>query len=249
MIVKRVRGKYKYFFNIAHKLYRKCISEVLLQMKKIKLGFGAVLMLAVMLISDREDVLLIYIFSALLHETGHLIAAKLLDIEIKEIRFDFSGARICTDSSVISYKKELLLACAGPAANIIAVILICISFAGSHSSLNELWTYASDFIFADSLTVEGVIGFFALCSVLQGAINLLPVRSFDGGRILMCIMAMLFSERTAECVVGIMSAISAFVLWTVALYLMLRISSGLGIYVFAACIFAGILANNSEKTR
>jgi hypothetical protein len=33
------------------------------------------------------------------------------------------------------------------------------------------------------------------------------------------------------------SAVAAFVLWTVSLYLMLKISAGLGIYVFAACIF------------
>lgn len=216
-------------------------------MKKIKLGLGAVLMLTVMLVSDRGDVLGIYIFAALLHEMGHLVAAKLLNIEIREIRLDFSGARICTDDSLISYKKELLLSCAGPAVNIIAFLLICASFALGHSSLNELWTCASEFVSADALTIEGAIGFFALCSVLQGAVNLLPVRTFDGGRILVCALSMLFGDRAAESAVGITSAVSAFVLWTVALYLMLRISSGLGIYVFAACIFAGILAKTAEK--
>jgi membrane-associated protease RseP (regulator of RpoE activity) len=97
-----------------------------------------------------------------------------------------------------------------------------------------------------SASREGILGFFILSSLVQAVTNLMPVQSFDGGRILYCALARYVDSDTAERIVAAASALSAFVLWTVALYLMLRISSGLGIYVFAACIFAGMI---TEKER
>jgi hypothetical protein len=47
-------------------------------------------MVAAMIISDRADIFLLYALSAFLHELGHISAAKLMKIEIKEIKFDFS---------------------------------------------------------------------------------------------------------------------------------------------------------------
>ena len=74
----------------------------------------------------------------------------------------------------------------------------------------------------------------------------MPVRTLDGGRMMHCVSSMLLGERRAENLLDIFSALSAFVLWTVALYLMLKISSGLGIYVFSVCLF---LSTFERETR
>jgi hypothetical protein len=52
--------------------------------------------------------------------------------------------------------------------------------------------------------------------------------------------------------VSVTSAIFAFTLWTISLYFMLRISSGLGIFVFSSSIFVLMLTDsdffeNKEK--
>ncbi len=207
------------------------------EMKKIKLGLGAAIMIAAMIISDRAEIFVIYAISALLHELGHITAAKLMKIEIKEIKFDFSGVRICTDEKLTSYKRELVLAAAGPLVNFAVIMIILTCFKMNGASVYEVTESINQFWENGSFTTYGAAGFFALCSLLQGGINLLPVNTFDGGRILYCAIAQTCGERAASRVISVSSAAAAFVLWTVSLYLMLKISAGLGIYVFAACIF------------
>ena len=206
-------------------------------MKKIKLGIGAILMAAAMLLSDRADVIILYTLSAALHECGHIIAARILGVKIKEIRFEFSGVRICIEEGLTSYKKEFLLAAAGPCVNltVITVIIAIFSYLGVTPSDAEI--LCEGFLLKGEYTHFGALGFVALSSLLQGGVNLLPIRSLDGGRMTYCLSAMLLGERCAENILDIFSALSAFILWTIALYLMLKISSGLGIYTFSFCLF------------
>ncbi|MBQ4091308.1 MAG: hypothetical protein IJC64_03215, partial [Clostridia bacterium] len=93
-------------------------------MSKIKVTWGAIMMLAISLLSERTDVFLLWGLCALLHEFGHLIAARARGIEIEEIRIDFFGARICTGEGAGSYADEFILCAAGPAVN--AAILCAI---------------------------------------------------------------------------------------------------------------------------
>ena len=79
------------------------------------------------------------------------------------------------------------------------------------------------------------------CYNLLKQVHYLSVKTFDGGRILYCSIAQMCGERAASRVLSVSSAVAAFILWTISLYMMLRISAGLGIYVFALCIFGGTL--------
>ncbi len=215
-------------------------------MKKIRVKAGALLMLCAVIISERLDVFAIYMLSAALHELGHLFAAKLLGINISEISLDHTGVRICTDNSLISYKKEIILAASGPAVNILMIMLTVLGFSFSHVSLTEAGVLCESFLFDGEPTRVGCGAFFALSSILQGALNLLPIRTYDGGRILHCTTALFFGERVAETVTDICSVFMAFVFWTVSLYLLLRISSGLGIYIFAIGIFVSTIKNREK---
>lgn len=215
-------------------------------MRKIKFGVGGVLMISAMLISDSVRVLAIYLFSAFLHEMGHLLTAKILKIKVKEIKFGFSGVRIVTDERLTSYKNELLLALSGPLVNILVFCGVLGGFIAIGGGAEKLFEAAEEFLVLGEWRIVGVIGFFALSSLIQALMNLLPVNTFDGGRMLYCAIAENFSEHAAERVIEIFSAISVFLLWTVALYLMLKVASGLGIYVFAACIFASTLGNGKQ---
>lgn len=206
-------------------------------MKKIKFSIGAIIMAAAALLCDRVDIILLYALSAALHESGHLAAAYLLGIRIKEIKFEFSGVRICPEEAVISYAKELLLAAAGPFVNFCIITVAIALFSSRNISPNVAADLCTHFLVDGEYTHIGALSFVALSSVLQGCINLLPVRTLDGGRVTYCLAALTLGERRAENLLDVFSALSAFILWTVALYLMLKISSGLGIYVFSACLF------------
>ena len=208
-------------------------------LKKIKLGVGVLLMLGAMLVSDSAGVLFVYVIAAFLHEIGHLAAAKMLKVGIKEIRFGFSGVRIVVDDRLTSYKGELLLSLAGPFVNIAVFVAVALFFTIKEGEINGLFVSAGDFMAMQGRGRLGAVGFLALASLIQAILNLLPINTFDGGRVLYCALSELASERVAERIIDITTALSAFILWTLALYLMLRVSNGLGIFVFAACIFAG----------
>lgn len=214
-------------------------------MKRIRFGIGGVLMISAMLVSDSTAVIGIYILAALFHELGHLLAAKLLKIGIKEIVFSFSGVRIITDERLTSYKNEFFLALAGPFANFAVFFAVFACFQALEVPTAAIFESAESFL-KGNLSPCGIFGFLALSSLIQALMNLLPVKTFDGGRIVYCVIAENISEPAAERVLSVFSAFSAYILWTVALYLMLKIGAGLGIYVFAACIFASCFKKTSE---
>ena len=209
-------------------------------MKKVRLGMGAVMMIAATLVSDSVMIMVVYLAAALLHEIGHILAAKALKIDIKEIRFGFSGVRIVTDGRLTSYKSETLLAIAGPFINLCVVSLTLIGFWVSGSGFEDMISRAWSFMSYPDFNAQNIAAFLALSSIMQAALNLLPVKSFDGGRVLYCIVAQMLGERIGERVIDISTMLSCMILWTVALYLMLRVGGGLGIYVFSACIFASV---------
>ena len=95
-------------------------------MKKIKLGIGAVIMICASLISERAEIIGIYFLAAFIHECGHILAAWMKKIPIKEIKLGFSGIRICTDSGVTSYRNELILASSGPFFNLLTLIFLVV---------------------------------------------------------------------------------------------------------------------------
>lgn len=213
------------------------------KLKKVNLGIGAILMAVAMLLCDRADVIVLYAFSAALHECGHLLAAGMLGISVREIKFEFTGVRIYTEEGITSYKKEFLLAAAGPLVNLAVITAIIAVFSWLKVSPTEAERLCESYLFCGEYTHVGALAFVALSSLLQGGINLLPIRTFDGGRMAYCLYATLFDERRAGILLDIFSALSAFILWTIALYLMLKISSGLGIYTFSLCLFL----SNFEK--
>ena len=215
-------------------------------MKKICVRIGAILMLFAMIASDGALLIAIYYLSAALHEGGHIVAARKLGIGIKEVKIDFTGVRICTDNEISSYTNELILAAAGPFVNLVSVTLAICFF----SVLGIAPARVADAVlvfFDGEANLVGAIGFFAASSVLQGGINLLPINTLDGGRMLFCATALLFGERAACVVIKITSFAAAFVLWTVSLYLLLKVSSGLGILVFSVCIFLSTSNYRKEK--
>ena len=208
-------------------------------MKKLRFGVGGVLMIAAMLVSDSARVIAVYLAAALWHEAGHLLAARILRVGVSEIRLGFSGARIVTDRRLTSYKSELLLSLAGPLANILACGAVVGIFCTLGEGIEGAAASADAFLHSPKVDFLGILAFFALSSVIQAILNLMPVKTFDGGRILYCAAANLMGESAGERILTVTTAFSALILWIIALYLMIKIGGGLGIYVFAACVFVG----------
>ena len=73
----------------------------------------ACLLLGAVLFFDNSRGFLATTLAMLLHELGHILAARMLHIKIKRLSFDVFGAKITTNG-VYSYGKEAWLALGGP---------------------------------------------------------------------------------------------------------------------------------------
>lgn len=178
----------------------------------------AVLFFVGMILTDRTGVGVATALAAILHECGHLLAAKLMHVPLRAMRLDMLGARIEVREKLLSYGQEWLLAAAGP----------IFSLLGSAVAA-PLWQTS---YFARA---------FSAASLLLGLLNLLPVKTFDGGR-----MAEVFLCRTVGVLwtFRVMTAVTfvfLFLLWSLSVYFLLRAGGGLSLFCFSVSLFARFL--------
>ena len=95
--------------------------------------------------------------SLLLHEAGHMIAAKFLSVPVREFGLKLGGAYI-RRAYATRRRDEILIAASGPLMNFLLVVPLS---------------------FVPHLGPQ-----LAMCNLLLGIINLLPLPSSDGLRIL-----------------------------------------------------------------
>ncbi len=157
-----------------------------------------------------------------IHESGHILAARLCGIRLRELRLGLLGASLCPEGALFSYKKEIVLCLAGPMASLLSAALAFHLFA-----------------------LDGD-GMFFLSSLALGTLNLLPVKDFDGGRTLYALCCLAATERAAARILKISSFAVLFLLWSFSLYLLLRVGSSLSLFVFCLCVFAKIFISVSR---
>ena len=120
-------------------------------------------------------ILPIYFF-VLLHELGHVFAAKGLNIEAKSIHlFPFGGIARIKFPEKQNSKKEFLITIAGPLVNLGLLII---------------------FTLCQLVTPENylILNHFMLVNLVLFVFNLLPLFPMDGGRLLRCILHFLMED-------------------------------------------------------
>ena len=155
--------------------------------------------------------------AVILHELGHVFCAKCFDIRLKEFNIGIYGAGITPLGSGFSYLHEILLCLSGPFINLVSLPIA---------------------LFFYSLTNWQFCMYLAAASLVLGAMNLLPIKTFDGGRIIHALICSLFSQKCADTVLNITSFTFIFFLWTLSVYTLLLTESGLSLFVFSISLFS-----------
>ena len=187
---------------------------------KIKVSFFSVLLFT-SLILTKSHYAIIPLGVAIIHELGHMICAKMRKVRLESLDIGIFGARINLDPAIYSYDDEIAVCIGGPAINLISADVAAI--------VARLF----------SIHGEGVY-FFIFSSLSLAIINLLPIKSFDGGRILFALLAKRLSLSVAERIINVSSFVSLFVIWALSLYLLLRTSASLSLFIFSVSVFATI---------
>lgn len=195
------------------------------QKLKIKIGFFSIL-LSLVLILTRPDYFPALFLAVSLHELGHIIGAKITNIPLRELKLGIFGAGLSPESSLISYKKEILLSLLGPITNFTCII-------------------SARLLLSEKICQLAFFDNFLSSSLALGVLNLLPVESFDGGRILAALLSLRLSPKTVTSIMSAVSFIIIFMLWALSVYLLLRVSSSLSLFVFSAYLFSKFFIKDS----
>ena len=182
---------------------------------KIKLSLSGGLMIATLFITH-SYLSIAALTAAIIHECGHIAAAKICNIPLKELRLDIFGAALKISDEFRSYKKEILLSVSGPLTNLISVLLLYPIFKNN----------------------DGFLNLFLSASLFLGILNLLPIYDFDGGRVLFCSIAYFSSPHLAAKILNITSILLIFSLWSFSIYLLIRLSSSLSLFIFSVSLFS-----------
>lgn len=184
---------------------------------RLELRITPILMIVAfgILFIDDWGLCLVTLLVAAMHEVGHLLAARALHIPMGCLKLDLLGARLEIRGRMLSYGEEWLLCAAGP---------VCSLFLSAAAGL--LWS-----IFPPARQ-------FSCVSLLLGVLNLLPIRTFDGGRMLESPLAFFFGERLAEGVMRTVSFLFLFLLWAISVYFLLKVGDGLSLFCFSFSLFS-----------
>lgn len=129
---------------------------------QIHISFWAAIAICTMLVFDRKLLFFKLFFAVCMHEVGHIAALRLMHKHVRSVRLTAFG--ICLDigmNQTLSYREEIKAALCGPLMN----LLLCVIFALRRD------------VYAAGINAALFI------------INMLPVNTLDGGRILCAILS------------------------------------------------------------
>ena len=191
---------------------------------RIRLAPQAALLLLGLLLFDRQRILLPTLLAALFHECGHLFAARLLKIPLRSLSLDLLGARLSVKGRLLSYGEEWLLAASGPLFSLIGASLGAL-----------LWKTHPFFVS------------FSCASLLLGLLNLAPIRSFDGGRMLECFLSLFWEPGKCRRALSLTSFVCLLFGFAGATYFLLRAGEGAALFFFSLGLFLRFLEGGKNE--
>lgn len=166
---------------------------------------------------------LILFASVLLHEFGHVLAAKRLNIEVYEVELlPYGGVARMEELSKFGGASEAIVSAAGPATSFV-LALICNSLKGN----SDLFELASSY------------------NLIICVFNLIPIIPLDGGKIARNIMIFFMGYRQATRILSLAGKAAAFFL--LGYNIDILVSGGRSAAFIIAAIFIYIGTIKEEK--
>lgn len=158
----------------------------------MEISFFFIVLLAAMLIYDPYNFVFLTLLCCILHEAAHIWMLRRLQGHILQLKIGCMGFVLRTDAEyAFSSQKERKVLWAGSACNLLLFFM---------SWLVER-VYSSFYL-----------SYFAICNLLIGLFNLLPVGILDGGRILYLWLLERRNERDSERILRVLTFFLVFVL-------------------------------------
>ncbi|MFZ2539939.1 MAG: site-2 protease family protein [Oscillospiraceae bacterium] len=164
----------------------------------IQIDFMFVAVVALFLIVDKTGISTIALLACLIHELGHIVMFMAVGYTPQKLTFELTGIRLTKPFHELSAGKELLVELAGSATNLLIFFLL----------IN---------------TIESVsfLSLFAVTHLVLGLFNLLPLKSFDGGKILEIILSFFLSENVTRKICTVADFFCIFIMLIVCIFMII----------------------------
>lgn len=126
----------------------------------VSVKFSFLATVALLTLSETSASVFMSLMSCFLHETGHLLAMFLFGVDVKKIILYGAGIKIIRGYSLKEKKKEFIILISGCLMNIIMFLLFFLLKGDSFKT-------------------------FAVINLVTAIFNILPIKSLDGGAILL----------------------------------------------------------------
>jgi len=163
---------------------------------------------------------LVMLLAAAFHEAGHILCALVVGAPIVRVDIELWGGRMYY-GGMLGYKQEILVSLGGIIANLLVAPLGLIPIFGMYGKL----FYYSCFCYA--------------------LVNIIPVKSLDGGELFRCVMRLISDPFTAERAENVVNVFS--VLFFVVAGLMVSLISGFNSSVVFLVFFSVIVFATEQK--
>ncbi len=150
--------------------------------------------------------------SVLLHEFGHVFMARHHGVRVHDVSLSAVGGVARMDQIPVEPRAEVLIALAGPAANLalVSAMFPLVLLVGVASGFSTAHDYAST-VFQPSLM--GLLTTLLYANILIIVSNLLPAFPMDGGRLLRAGMSLVWGRESATRIAALIGeALAAFLL-------------------------------------
>jgi len=151
------------------------------------------------------------ITSVLVHELSHLAAAKMYGGNTESVSLTAFGISLGF-APPKTYGEEIFVAAAGPAASFLFAAL---GHARGGAFGGEVFVF----------------------SLFLGLMNLIPLASFDGNRIITALISLLFGQGAARAVSAALSYAFLFLAWVISIYILFYSGANFALLLFCAYIF------------
>lgn len=187
---------------------------------KISISFPLITVMVLLIYFDNTHTFLMGLFSAILHELGHIITMYICHTSPQELKLGLLDIAIVNNKSYRTYYQEI-------AVNIMGVIINILTF----TFCLIIYIYINN----DYILTFGII------NLILALFNMLPSDELDGGKILSLIISHNFNDSMAEKVMFIISIIVVVILFVFGLYILINFNHNFtlllcGIYLLIALV-------------
>lgn len=156
------------------------------------------------------------------HELGHICTILILGERITDMSVSPFGLSIKRSGRLCSYKLELIIYLSGPISN----ILFALIFSEIKNSVCEA---------------------FVEQNLIFGILNLLPIKTLDGGSALRAALLIIPPEKVAATAVDLLSAATVCIIWICSIWCLLYIGGGLSPFLFSCWLFFSLFLKDKQS--